>query len=192
MNPEIIAIKSALGLLFLWFFLAYLWRDYRIDAFRDHVFSIRDRLFMFAASGGIGFEDPAYTILRYRMNVVLRYAHEFTLFRVFAISVMNPLPVKNLDRARWEEAVNNVESEYARNQLHNFNTILVIAILQLMVYRSFFLYVLLRPIMEIVRTRDVFRDVLIKAPRVESKVEQLESEALDEDAQRQCVDMAAA
>ena len=131
---------------------------------------------MFAANGGVSFYHPAYTMLRYRMNVVLRYAHEFTLFRVLAITVFQRLPKEIPDRAKWEAAVETLPSE-AKEKLREFNTILAIAILQLMIYRSFFLYLIVRPIMPFVRTRDVLQ----YNPTVVTRVEQLESEALEEE-----------
>ena len=131
---------------------------------------------MFAANGGVSFCHPAYTMLRYRMNVLLRYAHEFTLFRVLGIVLFQRSPVKNPERAKWEAAVESLPSE-AQKQLMEFSTILAIAILQLMVYRSFLLYLIVRPIMPFVRTRDVLRN----SPTVVTGVEQLESEALEEE-----------
>src|SRR6266404_6115956 len=100
---------------------------------------------MFAANSGVSFSHPAYTMLRYRINVVLRYAHEFTLFRVLATVLVHRAPAKNPERAKWEAAVETLPSE-AKKQLMEFNTTLAIAILQLMVYRSFFLYLIVRPI----------------------------------------------
>jgi hypothetical protein len=174
MNPEIVAVKSALMLLVLWFFLYYLWQDYRIDAFREHVFSIGDRLFKFAASGGVGFKDPAYTMLHDRMNVLLRYAHEFTFFRVVSIALVQP-SAKNTDKAKWEEAVNALPSEASKQKLREFDTILVIAVLQLMIYRSFFLYVVVRPWAPFVEPPKVLKDKPIVVARVEQLLELISS-----------------
>lgn len=188
MSPALIAIKSLLGLLVFWFFLFYLWRDYREDAFRDHVFSIRDRLFAFAARGGVSFDNPAYTILRFRMNVVLRYAHEFSLRNVLAVILLMPRPTRNPELARWEAAVKQLPSETARQELLAFNTTLAIAIAQLIIYRSFFLYLIIRPLMPFIETRKVFR----KTPTLATQVEQLESEALDDyTEQRECAETVA-
>ncbi len=171
-----VAIQTALGLLGLWFFVFYFWRDYRVDAFRDHVFSIRERLFLYAAQGGVSFSDPAYTILRYRMNVVLRYAHQFSLTR-FLLAVIHPSPARNSEHARFEMALQRLSSDATRAKLREFNTILAIGILQFMVYRSFFLYLLVRPIMPFVPTRKVIN----RSPNVVSGVEQVESGALQEE-----------
>jgi hypothetical protein len=180
LNNDVIALQSSILLLLLWFFLNYLWRDYRIDAFRDHLFGARQRLFMFAANGGVSFDHPAYTMLRYRMNVVLRYAHEFTLSRAITVAIFQRAPKAAPERARWEAAVESLPIE-VQKQLREFNTVLAIAILQLMVYRSFFLYLMVRPIIPFVQTREVLR----KSPTVVTRVEQLESQAVeDENAHR--------
>src|ERR1700682_1355645 len=98
-----IALKSIIGLFALWLFVYYLWRDYRLDAFRDDVFARRDQIFVFAAKGNIKFDHPAYTILRNRMNVLLRYGHAFTLTRLLLIRISHPL-VKNDLMEKWESA----------------------------------------------------------------------------------------
>jgi hypothetical protein len=185
MIPEVIAIKSAIELLVLWAFLYFFWRDYRIDAFRDHLFSIRDRLFKFAAEGGVEFSSPAYTMLRYRMNVFLRYAHEFTLLRALSIAFVRPLPAKSPERLEWEASLNGLPTE-SKERLAEFDTILTIAIIQLMLYRSFFLYLVIRPIVPFIRTRELLKN----RPIVVTRVEQLEEEALGEDAQRPRHEMA--
>jgi len=183
MSSAYIAIHSAFGLMLLWVFVFYFWRDYRVDAFRDHVFSIRDRLFLFAARGGVSFDDPAYTCLRYRMNVVLRYAHRFTLTGFF-VTLLHPSRFPSFDRTRWEGALKANADPDTCERLREFDTILSIAILQLMLYRSFLLYLLLRPILRFVEPREVMRS----SPNVVSSVEQVEAEALEEEARRRAKD----
>jgi hypothetical protein len=78
-----VALESAVGLLILWVFVFIFWKDYCLDIFRDHIFTLRDDLFLYAAHGNISFEHPAYRMLRERMNLSLRFAHEFTLTRFF-------------------------------------------------------------------------------------------------------------
>jgi hypothetical protein len=182
MNSEMIVLKSALALMCLWVFVYYFWRDYRTDAFREHVFSLRDRLFLYAAEGGIGFDHPAYTILRDRMNIVLQYAHEFTLPRML-LAIFYHVPGKNRELQKWEGAVRAVPSAETQQKLKEYNTTLAIAILQLIVYRSFFLYLVARPTVGLIQHwvhADYPREVLKKSPEVISRVEQLESEAIEE------------
>jgi hypothetical protein len=174
MSPEILVFKSALGLAGLWLFLFYFWQDYRLDAFREHVFSLRDRLFLFAAEGGISFEDRAYKILRDRTNIALRYAHEFTLTRM-ALIMCYPFRNQKSEAQKWMEAVQAIGSEETRQCLEEFNAVLAVAILQLIIYRSFFRYLLVRPFMTMLQIRG-----LLRRPEVVQGVEQLESEAIKE------------
>jgi hypothetical protein len=67
---------------FLYFFC---WHEHRIDTYRQRLFGVRDDLFDFAASGGIKFDDPAYTTLRDLSNGLIRFAHRLTFTRVWAI-----------------------------------------------------------------------------------------------------------
>lgn len=177
MNPYV-ALRSVLYLLGLWFFVYYFWRDYRLDSFRDHIFSVRDRLFLYAAQGNISFDHPAYTLLRNRMNVVLRYAHEFTLSRMLVILVTHDLS-KGPAIAKWEESVAELP-EPARTKIKEFNTCFAVAMLQHMLYISFFRYVVIRPLMVLVNPWQV-REV-VERPQVASSVERLESDALEQEA----------
>ncbi|SRR6266567_1343210 len=177
MNPFIV-LKSVLTLFGLWFFVYYLWRDYRLDAFRDHVFSIRDRMFLYAANGNISFDDPAYTILRNRMNVLLRYGHEFTLTRVILV-LLNHDRFKSPAIVKWEKAVEELTEETQR-KMREFNLCLAVALLQHIVYHSFFRYVLVRPFMFLVNPFQVRE--MVERPNVVLTVERLESDALEQEA----------
>lgn len=183
MTADIVVLNSVLGLLCLWFFQVYLWRDYRLDSFRDHVFSIRDRMFLFAAKGGISLEHEAYVILRNRMNVVLRYAHEFTLTSMIAGIISTPeLSEDDLNpRFRWELPAESLPPE-TRAKLKEFSDCLAIAMLQHMVFGAFPLYLLVRPAMLLFRPIEV-RIVMTK-PAVSRGVERLEADALEKDARR--------
>ena len=130
---------------------------------------------MYAANGLVSFEDPAYAMLRYRLNLILRYGHEFTMSRVL-LTVVRPVPARYRDQAKWENALKALPSEEAREALEGFNRTLSVAILQLMIYRSFLCYLLVRPFMPTVRMEEVVR----KHRRVASTVARLESETLDE------------
>jgi len=175
MSSQITAVHSALGLLAFWVFIYVFWSDYRIDAFRDHVFSIRQKLFVYAESGGVSFDDPAYTVLRGRMNLLLRYGHEFTLSRLF-LTVVHPRATKNREQLRWEAALKALPSEETRQALEGLNRTLSVAIVQLMIYRSFFCYLLIRPFLPTVRIEAVLRS----NRNVASSVARLQSRTLDE------------
>jgi hypothetical protein len=56
--------------------------EYRLDAYRQQMFALRDELFDFAADGNISFNDPAYRLLRDQMNATIRFGHNLTLYRL--------------------------------------------------------------------------------------------------------------
>lgn len=72
---------SGVSLLGIWFLLFWLYPDYRLDAFRSEMFSLRDKLFDDASSGKISFSHPAYQMLRNTMNGYLRSAQRLTPLR---------------------------------------------------------------------------------------------------------------
>jgi|SRR6267378_234199 len=172
-----VALKSILGLFGLWFFVYYLWRDYRLDAFRDHIFTIRDRMFLYAANGNIGLDHPAYTILRNRMNVLLRYGHAFTLTRMFLVIISHDR-LKSDSLVKWEEAVEELPKD-TRNKMKEFNLCVVVAVFQHIVFNSFFRYVLLRPFAFFLKPLQ-FREI-VDRPKVVLTVEHLESDALEQE-----------
>ena len=177
MNTDI-ALSSVLALFGLWIAVYYLWQDYRNDTFREDIFSVRDRMFLWAAQGNIRLDHPAYTILRDRMNALLRHAPEFTLTRMALILATHPM-VKPETLVRWEAAVGELPKE-TREAMNEFNACVAIFVLQHVVFCSFFRYMVLRPLMFFVKVRQV-----AKSPKVVSGVERLESETVEKDARLQ-------
>ena len=100
------ALHLGVGLFAIWFLYFVCWREHRVDAFRQHMFSLRDDLFDYALSGGIAFNDPAYTTLRNVSNGLIRYAHQLNVSRVLAILMFGNLPETN----RMEEWKRDVET----------------------------------------------------------------------------------
>jgi hypothetical protein len=174
MNPDI-ALRTVLALFWLWIAVYYLWRDFRNDSFREDIFSVRDKMFVYAAQGNISFDHPAYTILRNRMNGLLRHAHEFTLTRM-ALILMTHSPVKPETLVRWESAVEELPME-AQEKMKEFNLCVAIFVLQHVAFYSFFRYMILRPLMFLIQVRKV-----VESPKVASGVERLESESLEQEA----------
>lgn len=178
MNPDI-ALRSVLALFALWIAVYYLWRDYRSDSFREDIFSVRDRMFLWAAQGNIGFDHPAYRILRDRMNVLLRHAHEFTLTRMVLILATHSTEKPEI-LVEWEAAVEELPKE-TQDAMKEFNACVAIFVLQHVIYYSFFRYMALRPLMFFVKVRHV----VAESPRVVSGVERLESETVEKEARLQ-------
>ncbi len=60
----------------IWLLIVYgMYQDYRIDRFRQDLFTIRDRLFDLAADGQIQFDHTAYGLVRITINGYIRFAH---------------------------------------------------------------------------------------------------------------------
>jgi hypothetical protein len=103
-------LNIGFGLILLWLLFFFGWRPYRIDNVREKLFQLRNELFLLAADGAISFDDPAYRMLRERLNAVIRFAHTITLTRsvLFALQADE---VPNL-RERWLEAVAKLPEKY--------------------------------------------------------------------------------
>lgn len=188
-----IALSSILGLVGIWYLVMVRWSEYRLDSFRDDLFRIRDGLFMFAASDGISFENPAYAILRERMNVLIRYAHEFTLTRFLIVGATQDYSRKGPGVVRWEAAVAELP-EPTRSKIEDYNRSVAFAVVKHLMFSSFFRYVVLRPTIYVFKTIkgiDAVRNQVVFRPEVVSKVEALEADALEHDAIAKEKEMAA-
>lgn len=106
----------------------------RLDAFRQRMFELRDELFDYAAEGKVGFNDPAYRLLRQSMNGSIRYAHHLTFFRVCVTMAEIELAVyvpKSNWSEDWQYALQKIPNDDVRNRLEAFHA----RSLQLMVER---------------------------------------------------------
>lgn len=108
------ALHIAFGLALLWFLVFKLAKDYRIDALRDRLFALREKLFDYALSGGVSFNHPAYTKFRVLINSLIRFAHRLTFTR-FAAGVVfvtcKRAEVRDQALAEWYSAVETLEPE---------------------------------------------------------------------------------
>jgi len=89
------------------------------------MFALRDELFDYAAAGHIGFNDPAYTLLRKSMNGFIRYAHNLSFFRILIAmitwKICNREPKPDW-RDSWNSAVDKVKDPTVREELRNFHS----------------------------------------------------------------------
>src|ERR1039458_5580760 len=118
-------LQSAIFLALFFVLVLKLWPSLRLDTFRQHMFVVRDELFDYAASGKIGFNDPAYKLLRQSMNGFIRYAHQLTFFRL----IFTLLQWKTLHRkpvftwaAEWDAALKTITDETVKTELVSFHT----------------------------------------------------------------------
>ena len=82
MSNQLQISQPAFGLFFilaLWVFFYWIYRDYRVDVFRQKLFRLRDELFMLAANGDLDFEHTAYGMTRMTLNGFLRFADRFNI-----------------------------------------------------------------------------------------------------------------
>ena len=128
--------ESACALLVFSLLVFWLIPSYRLDLFRQEVFSVRDELFDYAKSGNIDFSHPAYRLLRQSFNGFIRYAHRLTFYRV----VLTMLIWKIMGREpeliwtkRWTDAVASLD-EKTRADLMRFHERLTFLIVRRLVY----------------------------------------------------------
>ena len=103
------------------------------------MFTVRDELFDYAAAGNIGFDDPAYLLLRRSMNGFIRYAHQLTFFRLCLTLVgwriLGQKP--DLKWAReWEAALKRIKSPDVEKSLREFHTRTIMLVVKRLVSGS--------------------------------------------------------
>jgi hypothetical protein len=173
-----IVLKSVIELAALWYFVFYLWRDYRLDSFREHLFSIRDRMFLYAAEGNIGFDHPAYTNTRARGNSLIRHGHQLTLTRFIVVVRTQPTLDERNAREQWDRMTDDLSTD-VKWKMQEFRLCMSVAALQHMVYSSFFRYIVVRPLTLI---KDPFKVSELKEhPRVVLTVDRIENDATEQE-----------
>jgi hypothetical protein len=122
-------LQSVVLIVSLLFIFFRYWAEARLDAFRQEMFIIRDELFDYAAAGHIGFDDPAYRLLRRSMNGFIRYAHQLSFFRLCITAIELKLAGRNPETwsDNWLNALKRVTPD-VRNKLeelhdHAMNTV---------------------------------------------------------------------
>jgi hypothetical protein len=88
--------------------LCCLYSGYRADNLRDHLFALRDEMFLYALDHGIA-ETPAHEKLRLMMNSLIRYAHRVSLARLMLLEISRRVlklkPSLPATYIEWVEAV---------------------------------------------------------------------------------------
>lgn len=130
---ESISMLIVFALLIFW-----LIPNYRLDRFRQQVFCLRDELFDYALAGNIGFNHPAYRLLRQSANGFIRYAHRLTFYRVvttvFFWKVMGHEPELVWTR-RWTASIASLDDR-TRADLVKFHERLSVLIVDRLVFGS--------------------------------------------------------
>ncbi len=179
MNPFqlITALESVIGLLVLWVFVFVFWKDYCLDVFRQNLFSLRDELFLYAAKGDISFQHPAYRMLRERMNILIRYGHEFTLTR-FLLSLAILSSHSDSDSVAWESVTESLTEEQ-RYTLSQYRSAFAFYALKYVFLRSFFLAILVFCVKVMTGLREGLKR-RFGTTTVVTAMERLESETIEE------------
>ena len=126
----------------LFYMFDYPYRRYRERALRDQLFCIRDRVFVAAEQGVLSFDDPAYGNTRRILNGMIRFAHNFTLWRTVLLVVadrISPSLLKNneIDEyvARYARSVDKLPAP-AKGVIHQALAEAHIAVLSHMLHTS--------------------------------------------------------
>ncbi len=111
-----LAIGTLVSCFGLWW-LFTLYRDYRVDRFREEMFALRGHLFDEAANGLIDFGHPAYKTLRNTMNGFIRFGHRLSLLEF----VLTPITVDVEDGfvQEWQKSSSGLSPE-VRSKLERF------------------------------------------------------------------------
>ena len=96
MNIESVTtlIDALIGMILLGLIWTFGWRRWAIDAYRQDLFALRDRLFDLADSAEdphFTFSSPAYGRLRFQFNGAIRLAHRVSMVQLFLFVVMKML-----------------------------------------------------------------------------------------------------
>ena len=176
MSAIITASHLAIGLFALWFWYVICWREHRVDTFRQRLFEVRDDLFDFAASGAIGFDDPAYIILRDLCNGMIRFGHRMNFTRIVAVAWFGGLPKLNPMEA-WEADVKTRPHDVRDKLLETYATITKASVWRVLGWSPLaWLFVVVRIISGVAKVGVSIR--VVKVPRDISTV--LEKEALEQ------------
>lgn len=147
-KEEYIAIQTLISILGLFVIYFFLYRDYRRDLHRERLFALRDRLFLFAASGKVDFESPAYGLLRMLINSSIRHTHTIGAIESLLLYFMtrkNPRVAQTQFREKWKVEVDKLPQE-AQNQLNEIHHELHYLVFKQMVATSYFAILLFTPV----------------------------------------------
>lgn len=109
------SLMALVGIIYL-----SLWRfkQYRIDRFRQHIFGVRDDLFLYAANGNISFDHPAYITLRNVMNGYIRFSHRISLLHLILHTMRASDDIEGFDKT-WRAVTTDLNPEI-RTEMNGF------------------------------------------------------------------------
>ena len=142
------AVFTTLSLIGLWILFFWLYRDYRVDLFRQRMFELRDELFELGRAGEIAFHHQAYGLLRTTINGYIRFAHRMSFLSVVLVlrdskALMASLPATPF--ARLPKALETVDPSL-REKLQSIVSRMHFAVLDQLVLTSATMWVILVPV----------------------------------------------
>ncbi len=119
-----------------------------VEFFRQEVFELRDRLFIDAANGLVGFDHPAYVALRTTMNGYILMAHRMTYVHLLLLLLL--VRRRDIEKCgpfdrRFQDAVANVPDQ-ARARLLEYRLRMDVLMLKHVVRSSLVLSALIVPV----------------------------------------------
>src|SRR5438552_13935668 len=84
-HSPLTVVVTSLSLMGLWILFFWLYRDYRVDLFRQRMFELRDELFELGRVDEIAFHHQAYGLLRTTINGYIRFAHRISFLSVVLV-----------------------------------------------------------------------------------------------------------
>jgi len=115
----------------IWYLLFIAYPKYKLDLFRESVFTLRNQLFDAAADGLIEFDHDAYRMLRSTNNGFIRFGHRLSILQMIVVwKVPNQLGQESIPsyEDRWKSVTHGMDSDVLgqlakfRNEL-NFLTV---------------------------------------------------------------------
>jgi hypothetical protein len=131
----------------LWVLFFWLYRDYRLDAFRQDLFVLRDELFGLAAKGKVPFDSKAYGMLRSSINGNIQFGHRCGFLDILCFFLFTRRDecrnrAAEAYRAKWSDAVSTLNPE-ARAAIEDIRTRMHLRIAQQIISTSAVLMVTL-------------------------------------------------
>lgn len=114
MNSAVTILMSLVSLALIWWAVFWLYRDYRVDLFRQRLFERRDALFDAAAEGRLGFDDPVYGLMRAAANGCIRFAHLFNFAQFIVLAFESAW--RKEDEPKFREIVSTLSSDLTADQ----------------------------------------------------------------------------
>jgi hypothetical protein len=176
------ALLSVVCLAIVWFLASSAWPAYRLAAFRQDLFDVRDALFDVALRREGLFEQAAYRQLRDRVNITIRFAHKYTTTRlIFVLFLMKKKRITVTQE--WELTLKTLP-EGAQAELKQIQKMMVMRIWCHVLFIPMWLMRALENLLSAAQKERAKREIV-------AKVEMMEAQAVEEVAQERELALAA-